>query len=139
MDKKINKLTWLGAITLIIVVVIGFKAFNQEFPVGSVAVGNEYKSVRVGSLTASTTSGTLVQAGQKVLGSVVVPVTSGQTIDIYDCATGANFASTTLSTKVATIPTSAVSGTYTFDIQLNRGLVLFASTTPSTETIITYR
>lgn len=139
MNKKVNINYILSIITLIAIVFIGIKIYSNVPSIGSVTVGNEYKSVNSTSLTGSSTNATLITFGTRVLGSVIFATTSAQAFTIYDVAVAANYASTTLSTKIVSFATSTPAGTYTFDTQLTKGLVFFGQITPTTDYVITYR
>ena len=137
---KITKLTWLSIATLVIVVLIGVKSYSQATDsLGSVTQGNEYKTKNITTLTGSTTVATSIKGSAGVLGSVVISSTTAQGITLYDVASGANYASTTLSTKLITLATSTPAGTYTFDVNYSKGLAVYAPITPTTEVVITYR
>lgn len=113
--------------------------FNAgNLPIGSTVVGNEYKYLNTTNQTASTTTAYLVKTGPSVLGSVVFATTSSESIFFYDVAAAANYASTTLSTKIITFATGTSAGTYVLDIQTNKGLAMYLQST-SSEVIITYR
>lgn len=139
MDKKIKIISWLSVITLIIVVCISVKIYSQEKSFGSVPVGNDYRSKQITSVTGSTTNATLIKGSAGVLGSVVITGTTANSITLYDVALATNFASSTLSTAIVTFATSTPAGTYTFDINFNKGLVIMATTTPTVSGIVTYR
>lgn len=140
MDKA-NKL--LTSIVIILLFFVGVLAYvftsTKDVPVGSVNRASEYHSTNLKDITGSSTTGTLIKTGAGTIGSLVLATTAAQSITIYDVASAANYASTTLSTKVITFATSTAAGTYTIDRAIEKGLVIYAPVTPTAESIITWR
>ena len=134
---KLQKMLIGGSIIAVLLLIVIFKPI--DIPVGSVSVGSSYQSVNMTAITGSTTTGTLIKAGSRTLGSVIFTATSAQTITLYDVAVGDNYASTTLSTKIISFATSTPAGTYTFDLNAFKGIVVFAPITPTVEGTITWR
>lgn len=120
-----------------------FSYFNNPHVVnGSVGLGNDYHStttrtaivgVPYGQLTALT--GTNAVGG--TLGSIVITGANSGQINIYDGTSTQTNSQTGTSTLVV-IPASTVAGTYTFDVQFYRGLVIEVIGLAPTTTI-TYR
>lgn len=126
-----------GTIALLALILL----FKQSAPVyGSVSQGSEYQGT-------TTTQGSWLSDGQVktsngALGSVVVTGANTGVINIYDATTSdptkraASLSSSTI--LVASIPTNAVAGTYTFDRLLFYGLLVnIVGTVPTTT--ITFR
>lgn len=109
--------------------------FNKNAD-ASVVVGNDYKSYEVTSSVAST-SPVIVKTGQGSLGSVIVASsTSGAVFRIYDHTFST---STATSTRIVSFPVSPAGGTYTFDRELSRGLVLEVPVGFNGSYVVTYR
>lgn len=127
-----------GAIAAAFLVFVGVTTSGDK-TLGSVVRGNEYRFSNAKLLTASTTSATTLKTGTTVLGSVILATTSTHIISLYNVASGANYGSTTVSTKIADIATGTPAGTYTFDIGVTKGLALYMPATSTTDLIVTYR
>lgn len=96
---------------------------NQDSYVGSVQRTGEYYSTTTPSGAAAYQY--KIASSTSILGSVVITSSTASAIWIYNWdGVGTMTASGTL---VAYFPTNAAAGTYTFDIQLNKGL--YTSTT----------
>jgi len=108
----------------------GMKAeFAKPIQTGSVAItheyqatttvlitGTTYKAAQTRHLVASSTAGI-------TLGSVVIASTTANTMAIYN-ATSSDAVVNGDGTLITTFPASAPQGTYTFDVWLDKGLVL---------------
>lgn len=126
-----------GAIVLLALVLL-FK--NTQSTHASVSQGSEYQGT-------TTTQGSwladgLLKTTGGALGSVVITGANTGVINIYDATTSdpskrlASLSSSTI--LIATIPTNALAGTYTFDRLLFYGLVVnIVGTVPTTT--ITFR
>ena len=116
------KKTIIAILSGIIVLLGGYTVSNF----GSVTTGNEYKYYPYTGTVASTT---LIKSGPTALGSVIITEDTAAVIEIYDCATTSAelVASTTFSTLVSRLQTALTEGVYTFDVQLDRGLVVSSS------------
>lgn len=137
MEKKLTSLV-IGVIAIIgLMAFFGFQKPN--FITGGADRNSTYQSKNLLSVTGSSTTGTLLKTGSATLGSVVFTATSAQTITLYDVAAAANFASTTLSTKIVQFATGTPAGTYTFDLNAFKGLVVQAFITPTVEGVVTFR
>lgn len=102
---------------------------------GSVPVGNDYIAYMASSTSATANTPIVLKTKAGSLGSVVVQTTSsGAILRLYDSA-----AATSSSATIASFPTSAGVGTYTFDQTINRGLVLEVPTGFNGIYTITYR
>jgi hypothetical protein len=137
--EKLNKIVLIGgAIIIALLLVIALKGSSTS-SFGSISNGSAYKSTNIKTITASTTTSTSIKAVPGTVGSLVVASTTGAELTLYDVVNPANFASTTLSTKIITFPSGLAVGTYVLDVSFNRGLAVFSSTTPATEAVITWR
>ena len=102
----------------------------------SVIVGNDYKSTEVSSSTASTTP-IVIKAGVGSLGSIIIASsTANAPFAIYDNAVATSSAT---STRIATFPKNAPAGTYTFDREIQRGIVVDAIPGFNGSYVVTYR
>jgi hypothetical protein len=120
------------------IALFAFAAMFQLVPDAnaSIVVGNDYQSVEVTSSTAST-SPVIVKAGTGSLGSVIIASsTSGATFRIYDNAVATSSAT---STRIVSFPVSAAGGTYTFDREIIRGIVLEVPVGFNGSYVVTYR
>ena len=135
-----NKL--IGTLIAFVLIVLGGVTLigkNNVTTLGSTTVGNEYNSTSTKSyngtaistfISLKTTSGTL--------GSVIIGgATAGQVINLYDATSTLSNSQTGTSTLV-TIPSTALGGTYTYDLNFYRGLLLEVIGATGTSTI-TYR
>lgn len=114
----------------------------SQIPVGSVSLGAGYKATTTSALmgwavrtpkTLSTHPGTL--------GSVVITGAAATLFELYDATTtNANLRAIKATTTLASFPTSAAAGTYTFDVDYNVGLIAeFKTGTAIATTTITWR
>jgi len=92
-----------------------------KLPVGSVTVGNEYQYSQFSGEIATTT---LIKLGSSVLGSVIITEDSATAVTFWDATSSAAVTDGTYATKVAVMQAALTEGVYTFDVQLNRGLVM---------------
>ncbi len=130
--------TFIGIIGVYIAIVGAFlihtstqleKIAQSPTPVvGSTPIGAEYQSTTTTSSLASNSTTTPVFTHTGTLGSIVIASSSATAFGIYDSAVGSTTAysgaGTATSTKIATFPANAAAGTYTFDINVTRGLIL---------------
>lgn len=139
--KNFNKVfTVVGITSLVILFVIGFYQKNQdENNVGSVAVGNSYKSM---TNIGTTSRAYLVKSGSGTFGSVIISsIGTGQAI-FYDATSTLPSKRTVTATSslrvIAVVSASQAVGTYTYDSSYYDGLMVEYSGTQGTTTI-TYR
>jgi hypothetical protein len=109
---------------------------NQSVrPLGSVAVASEYNASSTKDHVGNTIADLdVLVEGQGTLGSVVITGANAGTFVLYDATstmTNTEWATTTL----ATFPTNAATGTYTFDVIFQKGLLLDYVTGMATSTI----
>jgi len=76
-----------------------------------------------------------IKTGQTILGSVVIASSSAATLKLKNAASTTDIASTTIATIVA----AADEGTYTFDVAVNRGLIIESSSGFNGDFVITYQ
>ena len=136
MNKLISTLIAFVLIALGGVALIGK---DNVTTLGSTTVGNEYNSTSTKSYNGTAISSFIsLKTTPGTLGSIVVGgATAGQVINLYD-ATSTLSNSQTGTTTLVTIPSTALGGTYTYDISFYRGLLLEVIGATGTSTI-TYR
>lgn len=117
MNKKI-------AIVLLVLSIFigGFIVSNNTNKVeASVNIGQGYQYKVASTSSASATVPYVIKGGSGILGSIIVGTTGGQAIRIYDNALAT---STATSTLIGTIKASVAEQTFTFDVNVVRGIVL---------------
>ena len=131
---KLNKIVLIGGgIIIALLLVIVFNGSSSS--IGSVDRNSSYQSKNLTTVVSSSS----LKSIPGTLGSVVLTATSAQTITLYDVSAVANWASTTLSTKIISLATGTPAGTYTFDLNFFKGLAVVAPVTPTVESIVTFR
>ncbi len=112
----------------------------------SVSEGSEYMSTSTAPSSvygANTAQTQFLKKGPGTFGSIIITGANTATINIYDATTTdvnkrtGNTASSTI--LIASIPASAVAGTYTFDARYFWGLTYAADSTAIATATITYR
>lgn len=116
----------LAIVALTIVMVIGSMASASND-------GLSYLSQAITSTNASSTSYTLVKRGDAQFGSIVVASSSATAISVYSGV------STTTGQLVATLRKGIAEGTYTFDVDMQKGIVLDVPAAFNGMYVITYR
>lgn len=136
-----NKLV-TTAVVIVAAIGIYFLAIQPaQQSLGSVAVSNEYQATTTstGRFTVPVLVSDKITTGSCVLGSIVLTGTATGIINIYDATTtNASLRAASQSTSsilLANIPASAAAGTYTFDAQCTRGLIIDSTGTMPTTTI----
>ena len=123
---------------LAIIAILGGGYTATQF--GSIQDGNAYSSVT--TATGLTTAKDLIKLGSGTLGSVVITGAAAGTFEIYDATTTnaslRTITATSSLVKLASFPTSAAVGTYTFDTAFSNGLIVAFTGTQGTTTV-TYR
>lgn len=138
--KKLEKILLAFGITLTIFALVLVATRNQTKIVdASVAFGNDYHST---TTVVAITGGalprySLLQLGPGTFGSLVITGANTGIINVYDGTTTSNH-SDSATTTIATFPASAGTGTYTFDAQYYKGLIVEIIGVAPTSTI-TYR
>lgn len=135
---KLEKILLSFSITFSIFVV-GFMLFKNPQPVyGSVSQGSSYHSTTTRAFNGTAlTNLSLLQLGPGDLGSVVITGAGTGVINIYDATTTGPH-SDSATTTIASFPASTAAGTYTFDAQYYKGLIIEIIGSAATSTI-TYR
>lgn len=126
---------------IVIVLLLGvylFGVVNRESPtIGSIQDGQAYNSTTTDQGWVDSTRFRLIKTGDGTLGSVVITLSSATAFNLYDATTTVNggiYGTTTL----AKFGASATSGTYTFDVDFTKGLIVEFPTgqvTPASTTI----
>ena len=111
----------LGFLILGLLLVIWATAGKPKLNLGSSSVGNDYYATTTDANF--TSSGKLLKTGSGSLGSVVVTLGSGAGIEFYDATTTSSH-SKHATTSIALFKTTATAGTYSFDVEFTRGLVV---------------
>ena len=127
---------------------VGFMIARDYYKagMGSVGVTNEYQATSTIGITGTTYKAAqtrhLVQAatyGSVTLGSVVVASTTQNAMSIYNATSSEAVIDGTYGTLITTLPASTPQGTYTYDIEMNAGLVLDLAEGFGGDYTITYR
>jgi len=111
----------LGFLVVGLLLVIWTTAGKPKLNLGSSSVGNDYYATTTD--TNFTASGQLLKKGPGTLGSVVVTLGSAAGLEFYDATTTSSH-SNHATTSLALFKTTATAGTYTFDVEFTRGLVV---------------
>lgn len=126
------------ALILIAAAVFGYYSVLPQVANGSVITGQAYNS----TTSISTSAGSFWQArstsnvGGCELGSVIIASsTAASTFRLWDATSTTDVAST----SIVVFPTSAVAGTYTFDIVCKRGLIIDTPTGFNGVYVVTWR
>lgn len=133
---KKNHLLNLFLATLVIVSAVAAFVYNSDNAGASVTYGNDYKSVEITSTNASS-SPIIIKAGVGTLGSIIISSTTANTyFRVWDNAVATSSAT---STRIASFPVSATAGTYTFDREIQKGLIIEAPAGFAGSYTVTYR
>ena len=123
------------ALAFVLTIAVGAGLFMQKsVNLGSVANDGVSYYKNITTSNASTTDPVAVKGGAGVLGSVVIVKTSATALAVYD-----GNGTTTGATLISTIPASVAAGTYTFDVAVQKGVVLGGSAGFTGDYTITYR
>lgn len=130
----------LFVIVILLAVLVYFDLSAPKNDLGSVARGNDYSSVV--TATGLTANKDLLKLGSGTFGSVVITGAAAGTFEVYDAtttnATLRTITATSSLRRLASFPTNAAAGTYTFDTAFNQGLIVAFTGTQGTTTV-TYR
>ena len=136
--EKIFTNRWSIVVILGAIVLTAFLIFQNAQPVKA-SVDFEsagYKSTV--TATGKTNSG-LLKLGSGTFGSVVITGAAAGTFILYDASTTNSSLRTITATsslvQLASFPTNTATGTYTFDITFNQGLIVDFTSTQGTTTI----
>ena len=122
-----------GIVVVLALVVLGgtYNFRGVDKAVGSVQIGHEYQGT---TTYTGFTNYSVLDSGPGALGSVVITGAGSGTFTIYDAtSTVTNTAWPT--TTLASFPTNAATGTYTFDRIFQKGLLVDFKGTMGTTTI----
>ena len=139
--SKLNKvLAGFVAVILIVIIGVALKDDSTETSLGSISVGSSYQSTTTYSNGAAVTPNwRVIKEGQGVFGSVVITGATAGTMRFYDATstvTNTEWPTTTL----AVFPASTAVGTYTFDSNFFKGLLVeFSSLILVPTTTVTFR
>ena len=128
-EIKLNLLI-VGTVVLLVSV---FLLPRGGGPLGSVSVSNEYHATTTDSTSVNTYS--QIKSTSATLGSIVVASSSATTLTIWNATSTTDIASTTITKLVASIG----EGTYTFDVEAPRGLIIATPTAFNGSYVITWR
>ena len=126
-----------GLLSLAIIVALLYVFKPENDALASVQIANEYRATTTATFL-GWTAGTAkvlndVPGG---LGSVVITGANTGTFELYDATTtNALLRTNQATTTLATFPTNAAAGTYTFDIVYKYGLIVQFTTNVPTTTI----
>lgn len=139
-------ITYIALAIMSICLMFSILASKPHIANGSVAFGNEYLSTSTAQSNvygAQIAADIMIRNGTGTLGSVVIEGANTGPMNFFDATTTninartGNKATSTI--LIASIPASTVAGTYTFDIQLQNGLVYDVPSGIVPTTTITYR
>lgn len=127
-------ITIIGSIIAIAILGIALNVPDKVF--GSVPFGMGYMFKTITTSNASSTAPTVVRVrgGAGILGSIIVASSSNTAIRVYDGLT-----STTTGTLIGTIKAGISEQTFTYDVNVNYGIILDMPTTFPGVYTITYR
>ena len=136
LQKHIGKLIVLGALMIMLAT---YLVMNKPVALGSALVGNDYQATTTRAVTGvALPSYFVLKSAGGSLGSIIITGANTGVINIYDSTT-TGMHSLYATTSVAMIPASAAAGTYTFDVDIQRGIVFELGTGLMPTTTITYR
>jgi len=120
---------------VVVLIVMTFLLITKEgvSPLGSVSVSNEYHATTTDSTSVNTHS--QIKSTAATLGSIVVASSSATTLTIWNATSTTDIASTTITKLVASIG----EGTYTFDVEALRGLIIATPVDFNGSYVITWR
>lgn len=116
--------------------VLGFFLIQTNQSLGSVQIGNGYMFRTITTSNASSTAPTVVtvRGGSGILGSIVIASSSNTVIRVYDGITA-----TSTGTLIGTIKAGVSEQTFTYDVNVNKGIILDMPQTFTGVYTITYR
>lgn len=134
MSKFNTIITTITVCLVVFVLWTALKIPDSVISLGSVGQTGEYQaSTTVGMATGVTTI--LLSNVPGVLGSVIIASSSATTFRVFDATSTTDVSSTTKALFVA----APANGTYTFDINLTRGLIISLPTNFNGSYTVTYR
>jgi ABC-type glycerol-3-phosphate transport system substrate-binding protein len=119
--------------------ILGLAAiFSGEKAEASVPVGNGYAFKVATTSQASATVPFVVRGGSGIFGSIVIASTTDVRIKIYDSLIATSTTAAT-STLIADFAPNTPAGTYTFDVNVTRGIAVDLPATYKGVVTFTYR
>lgn len=112
------KTIFCTAIITIGIMIIGYALISKDNPTGSVVDAGTYSFKNMTSTNASSTASAVIRSGVGTLGSVIVNTAHATIVRVYDGT------ATSTGTLIASFPSSAIVGTYTFDIGVKQGIAV---------------
>lgn len=145
--KIFNNLGLFGAALVLLAIVAFLGISNIKTASASVAFGNDYSATTTAPnlvYGAQTATDMLIHKGQGSLGSVVITGANTGVMNFWDATTtNVSLRTGQIATSslplLASIPASAVAGTYTFDVQFGTGLIYDVPSGIIATTTITFR
>lgn len=107
------------AIAFLIGAIVAATLLAKPQGFGGVALDGAYAYKNITSADASATVPVQVRGGEGVLGYITVNTTHATIVRVYDGTTA-----TSTGTLIASLPASAVVGTYIYDVAVRNGIVL---------------
>lgn len=148
MNNAKSIITVLAIIFLLVGFVTGYlsRMVQDQEEFGSVNITNEYQATTTVAITGTTYKAAqtrhLIKAatyGSVTLGSVTVASTTQNIMSIYNATSSAAVVDGTYGTLITTLPVGLPQGTYTFDAELNAGLVVDLASGFGGDYVITFR
>lgn len=127
----------IGIIVIAVVSLFLFLRSPAEEPLSSVAVSGEYLATttsQMGTPLGAVTKRQL-RTGPSTLGSIVIASTTAHSFRVYNATSTTDVSSSTLVNFVADV----AAGTYTFDVQVNRGIIIEMPSGFNGEYVVTWR
>ena len=137
MKKVLTIISSVVACVLILFGVFYVNNLSEPAVLGSISDSNAYEALV--TATGITANKDLIKTGSGTLGSVVITGAAAGTFEIYDATTTNSTLRTITATsslkKLASFPTNAAAGTYTFDVAFTQGMIVAFTGTQGTTTI----
>ena len=142
-----NTIYKIAVIIFLIAVLVGIGyLISDKTEFGSVNVTAEYQATSTAQMTGALVKATeynhLVKAstyGSVTLGSIVVASTTAHAMNIYNATSTDAVADGTYGTFITRLSSSTPRGTYTYDIEMNAGLVVQLQAGYTGDYVVTYR
>lgn len=118
MDKTLNKIALsIWVVVTLVLLAVAYQAKQERPAPGSVMPGGEYIATTTVGMGATHNK---IRGSLTTLGSIIVASSSATTFKIWNATSTTDIAST----SIGTLKASIAEGTYTFDVELPRGLVV---------------
>ena len=135
--ERLNTLLLLAIVGLMAMFVLTSKGMEVMNPLGSVSVSDEYTATTTGP-SSGMANLQLLKSASGVLGSIVITGQTTGEIFVFNATTSDNNLRKDVATStitLASIPLNIATGTYTFDVVADIGLLLYMTGTQPTSTI----